>query len=86
MLSSYAVSNRAGASRACLVALATRLLLPAAYLGGVGFYPVFRFDFGVGAAIVWLLLSVIVVPTAAVVLLLILSGRGRSRARRHVPR
>jgi hypothetical protein len=71
--------ERAVPLRSCLVALVTRLLAPASYLVLVGFYPIRRLDLGLGAAVGWLFLTVIVVPTAVAVLLLVLSGRGRRR-------
>lgn len=71
-------NERGQAVRACLLALATRLVLPAAYFGLVGLYPIWRLDLGVGSAIAWLFVFVLVAPTATVVLLLHLSRRGRA--------
>lgn len=61
----------------CLAAFAARLLLPAAYVAAVTVYPIARFDVGVGAALLWILISVFIVPTS--VLILVLRGRRRPK-------
>jgi hypothetical protein len=81
---SPAPNHRWQATRACAFAL-TRLLLPAAYLAFVGFYPIRWLDLGIGAAVAWLFVSVLLVPAALVIAFVTLGRRGRQRARRHAP-
>jgi membrane protein implicated in regulation of membrane protease activity len=75
-------NERWQATRTCLFALITRLLLPIAYLVFVGLYPIRLFDLGVGTAVAWLFAFVLVAPTALVVAFVSIGRRGRQRGRR----